>query len=108
MNDTPDSVDLAIHLERLGVARRSYNSTMASTGQSTEQAPQAQDTSPGMRVPSEIVGKSQEIVNLLAEIMHVPSALVMKVEPPISRFLCPASRTGIYISRTKYRLSIRG
>ncbi len=34
-----------------------------------------------MRVPSEIVGKWQEIVNLLAEIMHVPSALVMKVEP---------------------------
>ena len=35
-----------------------------------------------MQVPSEIVGKWQEIVNLLAEIMHVPSALVMKVEPP--------------------------
>src|SRR6266446_5753324 len=38
-------------------------------------------SSPVMRVPSEIVGKWQEIVNLLAEIMHVPSALVMKVEP---------------------------
>jgi PAS domain S-box-containing protein len=33
-------------------------------------------------VPSEIVRKWQEIVDLLAEIMHVPSALVMRVEPP--------------------------
>src|SRR6202048_676949 len=39
-------------------------------------------SSPVMQVPSEIVGKWQEIVNLLAEIMHVPSALVMKVERP--------------------------
>ncbi len=35
-----------------------------------------------MQVPSEIVGKWQAIVDLLADIMHVPSALVMKVEPP--------------------------
>ena len=34
------------------------------------------------QVPSEIVTKWQEIVNLLAEIMHVPAALVMQVEPP--------------------------
>jgi PAS domain S-box-containing protein len=34
------------------------------------------------QVPSEIVQKWQEIVDLLAEIMHVPSALVMRVEPP--------------------------
>jgi PAS domain S-box-containing protein len=33
-------------------------------------------------VPSEIVRKWQEIVDLLAEIMHVPSALVMRVESP--------------------------
>src|SRR2546421_3533171 len=33
-------------------------------------------------VPPEIVRKWQEIVNLTAEIMHVPSALVMRVEPP--------------------------
>jgi PAS domain S-box-containing protein len=33
-------------------------------------------------VPPEIVGKWQEIVNLTAEIMHVPSALIMRVEPP--------------------------
>ena len=33
-------------------------------------------------VPFEIVQKWQEIVNIIAEIIHVPSALVMKVEPP--------------------------
>lgn len=35
-----------------------------------------------MQVPSEIMRKWQEIVDLLAEILHVPSALVMRVEPP--------------------------
>ena len=33
-------------------------------------------------VPPEIIRKWQEIVNLTAEIMHVPSALIMRVEPP--------------------------
>src|SRR5437868_14376785 len=33
-------------------------------------------------VPSEIIRKWQEIVDLTAEIMHVPSALIMRVEPP--------------------------
>ena len=35
-----------------------------------------------MQVPPEIMRKWQEIVDLLAEILHVPSALVMRVEPP--------------------------
>jgi PAS domain S-box-containing protein len=35
-----------------------------------------------MEVPSEIVRKWQEFVNLLAEIMHVPSASIMRVDPP--------------------------
>ena len=35
-----------------------------------------------IQVPSEIVEKWQEIVDIIAEIVHVPSALVMKVEPP--------------------------
>src|SRR6476620_8779171 len=35
-----------------------------------------------IQVPSEIVGKWQEIVDLLAEIIHVPSALIMRVEEP--------------------------
>ena len=33
-------------------------------------------------VPPELIRKWQEIVNLTAEIMHVPSALIMRVEPP--------------------------
>jgi GAF domain-containing protein len=39
-------------------------------------------SSPVIQAPSEIVGEWQEIVDLLAEIMRVPSALVMKLEPP--------------------------
>jgi hypothetical protein len=33
-------------------------------------------------VPPEIVTKWQQIVDLLAEIMQVPAALVMQTEPP--------------------------
>ncbi|MEA2884082.1 MAG: hypothetical protein QOH32_3338 [Bradyrhizobium sp.] len=35
-----------------------------------------------IEVPPEIVRKWQEFVNLLAEIMHVPSASIMRAEPP--------------------------
>jgi PAS domain S-box-containing protein len=35
-----------------------------------------------IQVPSEIIQKWQEVVDLLAEIMHVPSALIMRVEHP--------------------------
>ena len=35
-----------------------------------------------IEIPSQIVQKWQDIVDLLAEILRVPSALVMKVEPP--------------------------
>src|SRR5258705_3129486 len=50
-----------------------------------------------MQVPSEIVGKWQDIVDLLAEIMHVPSALVMKVEPPnITVFVSSESKGNPY------------
>lgn len=35
-----------------------------------------------IQVPFEIIQKWQEIVNIIAEIIHVPSALIMKVEPP--------------------------
>ena len=38
-----------------------------------------------IRVPSEIVRKWQEIVDLTAEIMHVPSALIMRVGPQTSK-----------------------
>ena len=35
-----------------------------------------------VQVPSETIQKWQGVVDLLAEIMHVPSALIMRVEPP--------------------------
>jgi PAS domain S-box-containing protein len=48
-------------------------------------------------VPIEIVHKWQEIVNIIAEIVHVPSALVMKVEPPnIKVFVSSESHSNPY------------
>jgi PAS domain S-box-containing protein len=35
-----------------------------------------------IQVPSQTIQKWQEIIDLVAELLHVPSALVMKVEPP--------------------------
>ena len=37
---------------------------------------------PEVRVPSQTIQKWQEIIDVVAEVLHVPSALVMKVEPP--------------------------
>ena len=46
-----------------------------------------------IEVPSEILRKWQEIVDLLAEIMHVPSASIMQVDPPqIKVFVSSASK----------------
>ena len=38
-------------------------------------------TSPQIEPPAEIVEKSEEIVDLLRKTRHLPSALVMNVEP---------------------------
>ena len=35
-----------------------------------------------VQVPPDVMRKWQEIVDILAEILHVPSALIMRVEPP--------------------------
>src|SRR5260370_8277727 len=53
-------------------------------GERTASEPQDRSLSVGhsIEVPSEIIRKWQEIVNLLAEIMHVPSASIMRVDPP--------------------------
>jgi signal transduction histidine kinase len=45
-------------------------------------------------VPSEIIQKWQELVNLIAEIVHVPSALVMRVEPPNIKVLVASESHG--------------
>jgi PAS domain S-box-containing protein len=51
-------------------------------------------SSPRIEVPSEIVQKWQEIVNLLAEIIHVPAALVMKLEPPNIKVFVSSESSG--------------
>src|SRR5271163_4206900 len=53
-------------------------------GERTASEPQDRSSSVAhsIEVPSEIIRKWQEIVNLLAEIMHVPSASIMRAEPP--------------------------
>ena len=44
------------------------------------------------QIPPEVVRKWQEIVDLLAEIMQVPSAVIMRAEPPdIKVFVSSAS-----------------
>lgn len=49
------------------------------------------------QVPPDIVMKWQEIVDLLAELLHVPSALVMRVEPPnIKVFISSESKGNPY------------
>ena len=45
-------------------------------------------------VPFEIVAKWQQIVDLLAEIMNVPAALVMQVEPPNIKVLVSSQSDG--------------
>jgi PAS domain S-box-containing protein len=50
-----------------------------------------------MRVPAEIMQKWQEIVDLLADILNVPSALIMRVEPPnIKVFVSSESKGNPY------------
>src|SRR3984957_12280913 len=53
-------------------------------GERTASEPQDRSSSVAhsIEVPSEIIRKWQEIVNLLAEIMHVPSASIMRIDPP--------------------------
>ena len=53
-------------------------------GERTASEPQDRSSSVAhsIEVPSEIIQKWQEFVNLLAEIMHVPSASIMRVDPP--------------------------
>src|SRR5215475_14395670 len=50
-----------------------------------------------IKVPSPITQKWQEIIDLLAEVLHVPSALIMKIEPPNIRvFVCSESEGNPY------------
>jgi PAS domain S-box-containing protein len=51
-------------------------------------------TSSEIDIPSDVLEKWQDIVDLLAEIIHVPSALVMKVEPPHIKVLISSKSEG--------------
>src|SRR6478736_4698638 len=46
------------------------------------------------QIPAEITEKWQEIIDLLAEMLRVPSALIMKVEPPNIRVLVRSDSEG--------------
>jgi len=46
------------------------------------------------QVPAQITEKWQEIIDLLAEVLHVPSALIMKVEPPDIRVFVRSESKG--------------
>ena len=52
------------------------------------------DTVETIPVPPGIIQKWQEIVDLLAEGLHVPSALIMKVEPPNIRVFLRSESEG--------------
>jgi PAS domain S-box-containing protein len=47
-----------------------------------------------IEVPSETVRKWQGILDLLAEVMHVPSALIMRVDPPNIKVLVSSESEG--------------
>ncbi|MGA7113127.1 MAG: GAF domain-containing protein, partial [Pseudolabrys sp.] len=47
-----------------------------------------------IQVPAQITEKWQEIIDLLAEVLHVPSALIMKVEPPDIRVFVRSESKG--------------
>ena len=47
-----------------------------------------------IQVPAQITEKWQEIIDLLAEVLHVPSALIMKVEPPNIRVFARSASEG--------------
>jgi GAF domain-containing protein len=49
---------------------------------------------PSIQIPPETVSKWQEIVDLLAEIVRVPSALIMQVEPPNVKVLVSSESEG--------------
>ena len=52
------------------------------------------DTRAIVQVPSQVIEKWQESVDLLAEILCVPSALIMKVEPPNIRVFVSSESAG--------------
>src|SRR6201991_3235057 len=65
-------------------------------GERTASEPQdgSSSVAHSMEVPAEIIRKWQEFVNLLAEIMHVPSASIMRLDPPHIRVFVSSASEG--------------
>ena len=65
-------------------------------GERTASEPQDRSSSVAhsIEVPSEIIRKWQEFVNLLAEIMRVPSASIMRVDPPHIKIFVSSTSKG--------------
>jgi PAS domain S-box-containing protein len=65
-------------------------------GERTASEPQDRSLSVAhsIEVPSEIIRKWQEVVNLLAEIMQVPSASIMRVDPPHIKIFVSSTSEG--------------
>jgi PAS domain S-box-containing protein len=63
-------------------------------------------TTEALEIPQNITRRWQEIVDLLAEIVRVPAALIMRVEPPeIIVFVCSASEKNPYVRSERARLA---
>jgi PAS domain S-box-containing protein len=68
------------------------NGSIHREGTASEPQDRSSSVEHSIEVPSEIIRKWQEFVNLLAEIMHVPSASIMRADPPhIKVFVSSAS-----------------
>jgi hypothetical protein len=59
-----------------------------------------------IEVPSEIIRKWQEFVNLLAEIMHVPSASIVRADPPHIKIFVSSTSKGNHEDRSEYESEI--
>src|SRR6202047_3910774 len=63
------------------------------------------DTS-AIDIPQGVTDKWQEITNLLAELVQVPAALIMRIEPPeISVFVASKSQGNPYQPRERARVN---
>jgi GAF domain len=70
------------------------NESIHGEGTASESQDRSSSVAHSIEVPSEIVRKWQEFVNLLAEIMHVPSASIMRVDPPLIKVFVSSTSKG--------------
>src|SRR3954467_12170318 len=68
--------------------------TIVSRARNEAEYPSMNNALETAQIPAEITEKWQEIIDLLAEVLHVPSALIMKVEPPTIRVFVRSESQG--------------